>query len=97
MMLTPGYYITAELKVKDGSKVSVAKTALTALCEKTLSESGCSLFLLHHDSTVATRFLLWERFDNESAFKKHFEEEYTKAYIESDLTEVVQLFLTDLA
>lgn len=96
-MLTPGYYITAELKVKDSSNASVAKAALTTLCEKTITEDGCSLFALHQDLTEPTRFLLWERFDNESAFKKHFEEEYTKAYIELDLTEVVQLFQTSLA
>ena len=96
-MLTPGYYITAELKVKDSGKVSVAKAALSILCAKTITEVGCSLFALHQDLAEPTRFLLWERFDDVSAFKKHFEMEYTKAYVELDLTEVVQFFQTNLA
>ena len=95
-MFRAGYYVTAELKVKDVSRVDIAKTALSALCQKTLTEPGCSLFTLHQDPRKTDRFLLWERFDNEAAFKAHFEADYTKAYIQQDLTDVVQFFQTDI-
>ncbi|WP_027469121.1 putative quinol monooxygenase [Deefgea rivuli] len=94
-MFTNGYYITAELRVKDASQITVAKQALTTLCEKTLTEKGCSIFTLHQDQTIATRFLLWERFDDEAAFKLHFEMPHTKEYISLNLTEVVQFFQTN--
>jgi quinol monooxygenase YgiN len=96
-MFIPGYYITAELKVKDVSRVEEARSALSSLCEKTLEEPGCSIFQLHADSKEATRFLLWERFDDEAAFKRHFEESHTKEYVALGLTEVVQYFQTDVA
>jgi quinol monooxygenase YgiN len=96
MLLSSGYYITAELKVKDESNVQTAKESLLVLCQETLTEPGCSLFTLHHDSKCPTRFLLWERFDDEAAFKAHFEAKHTKEYVAKDLTEVVQYFQTDV-
>ena len=95
-MFRAGYYVTAELKVKDASRVNVAKSALSVLCQKTLTEPGCSIFTLHQDPKQPDRFLLWERFDNEAAFKSHFEEDYTKDYIQQDLTDVVLLFQTNI-
>ena len=95
-MFRAGYYVTAELKVKDASRVDVAKSALSVLCQKTLTEPGCSIFTLHQDPKQPDRLLLWERFDNEAAFKSHFEEDYTKDYIQQDLTDVVLLFQTNI-
>lgn len=95
-MFKNGYFITAELKVKEQSRVSEAKSALKVLCDKTLEEQGCSLFTLHQCSSSEDRFILWERFDDEVAFKQHFEEQHTKDYVDLDLTEVVQYFQTDV-
>ena len=95
-MFHAGYYVTAELKVKDASRVDVAKNALSVFCQKTLTEPGCSLFTLHQDPKQPDRFLLWERFDDEAAFKAHFEADYTKAYVQQDLTDVVLFFQTDV-
>ena len=97
MQFAPGYYITAELKVKDESRIQEAKESLLLLCKATLTEPGCMLFTLHYDPKVPTRFLLWERFDDEAAFKMHFEASHTKEYLAKDLTEVVQYFQTDIA
>lgn len=96
MQFVPGYYITAELKVNDESQIHVAKEALMSLCRATLTESGCTLFTLHHDPTLPTRFVLWERFDDEDAFKRHFDAPHTKEYIAKNLTEVVQYFQTNI-
>lgn len=96
-MFSSGFYITAELKVKDAAKVEEAKRELQALCAETLKEEGCDVFQLHHCNNDERRFLLWERFDDEAAFKLHFELPHTKDYIAKDLTEVVQYFQTDIA
>ena len=95
-MFTTGYYVTAELKVKDISKAKEAKLALVELCSETLKEGGCSIFELHQFEDDGTRFLLWERFEDEEAFKLHFELEHTKNYLAQDFTEVVQYFKTNI-
>ena len=95
-MFDKGYFITAELKVKNVERVSEAKSALKTLCEKTLKEPGCSLFTLHHCTENNDRFILWERFEDEAAFKQHFLEPHTKDYVDLDLTEVVQYFQSDV-
>lgn len=95
--LSPGYFITAELKIKEESRIREARDALALLCRETLQEPGCSLFVLHYDRNEPSRFVLWERFDDEAAFRAHFEASHTKEYIAKDLTEVVRYFQTDLA
>ena len=95
-MFEKGYFITAELKVKNIEMVSKAKSALKILCEETLKEPGCSLFTLHHCTERKDCFILWERFENEAAFKQHFIEQHTKDYVDLDLTEIVQYFQSDV-
>jgi len=95
-MFESGYFVTAELRVKDKGRVAEAKSALIELCEKTQAEPGCSLFTLHQCSKNEDCFLLWERFENEAAFKQHFIEKHSKDYIDLDLTEIVQFFQTDV-
>ncbi|GAA6136951.1 hypothetical protein NBRC116583_06980 [Arenicella sp. 4NH20-0111] len=95
-MFTKGCYVTAELKVKDTSRIKEAKLALVKLCSETLKEEGCSIFELHQFEDDETRFLLWERFEDEKAFKLHFELKHTKNYLAQDFTDVVQFFRTDI-
>ncbi len=95
-MLEKGYFITAELKVKNIEMISEAKSALEVLCEETRKEPGCSLFTLHQCAENKGRFILWERFENEAAFNQHFVEQHTKDYVDLDLTEVVQFFQSDV-
>ncbi|WP_096087853.1 putative quinol monooxygenase [Agaribacterium haliotis] len=95
-MFDSGYFITAELRVKDQAQIVNAKSALVTLCQKTLTEPGCSLFSLHQCEQDPARFLLWERFDDEAAFKQHFEETHTKDYIRLDLTDIVQHFQSNI-
>jgi len=97
MMLTTGFYVTAELKIKDPNKILETRNALSALCKITLEqESGCTLFQLHQCQNDATRLLLWERFDSEDAYNTHFQQSHTKAYLAQDLTEVMQHFISDI-
>lgn len=91
-----GYFITAELKVKDITKIEAVKTELLKLQKKTLKEQGCDFFSIHQDNSEPTRFIMWERFNDENSFKQHFEYQHTKEYVQQGLTEVVQYFQTDL-
>lgn len=95
-MLKKGYCVTAELRVKDQGRIHEAREALKKLCADTVQEPGCSLFCLHQCSEDSARFLLWEQFDDEDAFKQHFAQPHTKSYIERGLTDVVQYFHTDI-
>ncbi|MBL0615470.1 putative quinol monooxygenase [Aeromonas veronii] len=95
-MFNPGYYITAELKVKVPENIDKARQHLKELCEETLKEPSCSIFTLHQCVDDKSRFLLWERFNSEDDFKYHFEQAHTQEYLKHDLTEVVQYFVTDV-
>lgn len=88
-MFDNGYYITAELRAKDTSRLEETKRELNKLCNESLKESGCTLFFAHQNATQTDRFVLWERFENEDAFRQHFEEPHTKQYVAKGLTEVV--------
>jgi 4-carboxymuconolactone decarboxylase len=93
-MFSPGFYITAELRVKDSAKTAEAKNALNLLCIATRKELGCYFFVMHQDLITPTRLILWERFDNESALILHFEQLHTTTYLALDLTKVVSVFKT---
>ncbi len=95
-MKTPGYYVTAELRTKDPSRIAETKAALGELCTPTREESGCSMFVVHHDARTPTRFLLWECWDDEAAQKLHMSLPHTKAFLQRDLIEVLQFFQTEV-
>jgi quinol monooxygenase YgiN len=95
-MLTSGYYVTAEIRVKDPSRVDETKAALAALARDTLFEPGCTIFTVHQDAAQPTRFVLWERFDDEQAFKAHGALPHTKAFGALGLVEMVQAIRTNV-
>jgi quinol monooxygenase YgiN len=96
MKLENGYYITAEIKVKDSAKIEFVKKELQILQRLTLEEVGCNFFSIQQDNSVPTRFIMWERFDDEDSFKDHFKYEHTKRYASLDLTEIIQYFQTNI-
>ncbi len=91
-MLEQGYFITAELRVKNPENVEHTKSQLTLLCQKTIEEPGCTLFSLHQCKSEPTRLLLWERFNSEEDYKIHFQQPHTLQYLAQDLTEIEQFF-----
>lgn len=95
-MLTSGFYITAELKIINPNRIKETIQALQKLCEKTLLESGCTLFQLHHCMQDPSRLLLWERYDTEHDYHHHFQQIHTKSYLALNLTEVVQCFKSNI-
>lgn len=90
-MFGPGYYVTAELKAKEGVKPEVLRDALEELCVESLKESGCSVFFSHQDNDNPAHFVLWERFEDEEAFKAHGQEAHTKKYAALGLSEMVKV------
>ena len=96
-MFNSGFYVTAELKIKDRNKILEARIALEALCKSTLQqEAQCTLFQLHQCQQDHTRLILWERFDSEQAYLAHFKQRHTLEYLSKELTEVLQHFITDI-
>jgi len=93
-MDTSGYYMTAELRIKDAAGIEETRKALIELCAVTRTEPGCRFFLLHQNLSDPKSLFLWECFDDEAAFKAHFEYPHTKAYFARGLTDVVQNFKT---
>ena len=91
-MFASGYYVTAELRIKDETKIEQTTRALSKLCAATRNEPGCRIFVLHQNSSDPRSLLLWECFDDEAAFKAHFEYAHTKAYFAQGLTDVSQNF-----
>lgn len=93
MSSNSGYLITAEIRatIDDSERVTAA---LRELQQQTLAEPGCQVFFIHQDKADKKRYMMWEQFDDEVAFKQHFEYAHTRDYLALSLTEVVQAFKT---
>ena len=97
-MFTSGHYVTCELKVINATRCAAASSALTELSETTLkNETGCTIYTVQQDKSDPTRFVVWERFDDEAAFKRHLEQPYVKTFLASNVVELKRIFVTDLA
>ncbi|WP_262021791.1 putative quinol monooxygenase [Vibrio quintilis] len=95
--LTPGYYVTAEIRMKDPNRADAAKAALIRLCEQTRKEeAGCTLFELHTCPDDPVKLILWERFNSEADFHLHHQAPHTLAYLAQDFTEIVQIHVSDV-
>lgn len=90
------YYVTAELKLIDMSRLEEMKTALATLQQATIKEVGCHLFNIHQDKSDPSKIILWECFEDEAAFEHHFTLQHTKDYFALNLTEVVYATKTSL-
>ncbi|AZP10884.1 putative quinol monooxygenase [Undibacterium parvum] len=88
-MFASGYYMTAELRIKDETRVDETLAALLKLASITRTEPGCRLFMLHQDVIDKQHLFLWEGWDNESALATHLAAPHTQTYFALDLTEVL--------
>ncbi|MGW5877922.1 putative quinol monooxygenase [Nocardiopsis terrae] len=84
------YEVTARIRCTDPDRVEPARTALGALAEQTRSEPGCLAFSVHEETEAPGSFVLWEVFADEEAFRRHFEYQHTRSYLEHEFTEVVE-------
>lgn len=91
-MLKQGLFITAELRVKADADLPIAIDAIQTFCTAMESESGCSMAVAFQDKQDPYRFIFWERYDDEAAFKQHFNAKHTQTFIELGFTDLVQAF-----
>ncbi|MEZ8826372.1 putative quinol monooxygenase [Vibrio amylolyticus] len=84
-------HISAGLKLTENSDRAFAIEQLTQLVEQTNKEAGCQYFELLAHKDDPRSFTLWERWDDEQALTRHFNQEHTKSYLQHNLTEVVYI------
>ena len=97
-MFTSGHYVTCEFKVINASPCAAASSVLVELSETILrNEPGCTIYTVQQDKSDPTRFVVWERFDDEAAFKHHLEQPYVKTFLASNVVELIRIFVTDIA
>jgi len=68
------------LKVKEGEKKKLEETFAKAV-KATRKEKGCLTYDLSHDTSDASRYLVYERWKSVEALKTHLETEHIKALL----------------
>lgn len=90
-MSSSRYFVTVELKVKDGQSPSVVHEALQKLAAAAKQQPHCSLFMVHQDSVDPQRFVLWEGFQDEESFKQHGAAPHSQHFAALGLVEPVRV------
>ncbi|MDX7985918.1 carboxymuconolactone decarboxylase [Xenorhabdus sp. 12] len=71
-MYKNGYFVTAEIKAKEHADLDFVVKELKNLQQKTLLEPGCEIFFIQQSRENPHTFILWEKFIDNDALKKHF-------------------------
>lgn len=95
-MFTQGHFVSAEIRIKEEADINEALAAIEQFCIDMNSEAGCSFAMALQDQQDARRIILWERYEDEAASQRHFDEPHTQRFINSGLTEFVQATLCQL-
>jgi 4-carboxymuconolactone decarboxylase len=90
-MKRSGYFVTVEVQARQGRDVATVFDALQKLAYDSERESGCLLFTAYQDGSEPSRFILWERFESEGAFKQHASEAHSQAFNALGLVELVRV------
>ncbi|MDC9596724.1 putative quinol monooxygenase [Xenorhabdus anantnagensis] len=95
-MYNNGYYVTAEIRANEKADLDIVVKELNVLQQKTLLEPGCEIFFIQQSRENPRSFIMWEKFIDHDSLNKHFEYEHTKYYLSLNLTDIVQVFTTDI-
>lgn len=95
-MFTQGHFVNAEIRIKEEVDINLALAAIEQFCADMNSEAGCSFAMALQDKQDPRRIILWERYEDEAASQRHFDEAHTQRFIHSGLTEFVQATLCQL-
>ncbi|WP_192891735.1 putative quinol monooxygenase [Vibrio bathopelagicus] len=87
-------FVTAELKIKTNIDREVAIEAIEQFCRDMQSEPSCLQAIATYDQNQSDRVILLEQYANREAINQHFGMPHTQAFIERDITELVQVFET---
>lgn len=81
-------YLYCTAVIQTTGKVSYEQLVehLEALRAKTVKEPGCVLFEIVPLESALGRFALWEIWQNQEAFYYHHEQNYTKEFLQRNLT-----------
>ena len=79
----------SQMTAKKG-KESLLEKALRALIPPTLKEPGCLAYELWKDLHNKQSFVVYERFKDQEALKKHIEMSYVRDFMESAYTTCVE-------
>ena len=87
-------FVTAELRIKTNIEREAAVEAIEQFCLDMQSEPGCLQAIATYDPSQHDRVILLEQYANREAINQRFGMPHTQAFIESDVTELVQAFET---
>jgi len=95
-MFIQGHFVNAEIRIKEDVQINDALAAIYQFCLDMNSEAGCSFAMALQDKQDPRRIILWERYEDEAASQRHFDEPHTQRFIQSGFTEFVQATLCQL-
>lgn len=87
-------FVTAELRMNAGQPRATVIQAVEQFCLDMQSEDGCLQAMATYDDNMPQRVILWECYENREAIEAHFTMAHTRAFIASEMTELVQAFET---
>jgi len=91
------YVVIARWTAKDGEEVAVA-AALTNLIDPSRAEPGNLAYVVHRDPEDDRRFVVYESYADEAAYKAHAESDHFRLHAKEDgiprLTSREREFLT---
>ncbi|WP_412179245.1 putative quinol monooxygenase [Vibrio fortis] len=94
MKMTNPIFVTAELRIKPNIERAVAIEAIEQFCLDMQSEPGCLQAIATYDEKQSDRVILLEQYADREAINQHFGMPHTQAFIQTDMTELVQAFET---
>ena len=92
--MTNPIFVTAELRIKPNIERAVAIEAIEQFCLDMQSEPGCLQAIATYDEKQSDRVILLEQYADHEAINQHFGMPHTQAFIQTDMTELVQAFET---
>ncbi len=92
--MTNSIFVTAELRIKPNIERAVAIEAIEQFCLDMQSEPGCLQAIATYDEKQSDRVILLEQYADREAINQHFGMPHTQAFIQTDMTELVQAFET---
>lgn len=87
-MTNTNLWISAGLTVPKDKDPLTASEALKTLRQATIKETGCFQFEVKPNNEDPRKFTLWEKWLNQDALTRHFEQNHTQYYLSLELTEV---------
>ncbi|MEF1228248.1 antibiotic biosynthesis monooxygenase [Vibrio fortis] len=92
--MTNPIFVTAELRIKPNIERAVAIEAIEQFCLDIQSEPGCLQAIATYDEKQSDRVILLEQYADREAINQHFGMPHTQAFIQTNMTELVQAFET---